>query len=129
MKIDINGKEPNINTDLNLFADFKTPESKIKVLSVNIIKPEHARKVNFDFKPVNFNEVLAIDFKNNERARKGLCFICTFNFTESKIGIKCLTCLRVFHPKCIRSHNPMPPIVHSYIICNACNLAANKNNY
>lgn len=120
---------PIITSNSSCVVDLKTPENKIKVLSdITVKSRDHARKLSFDFEPIRVKKyVLPEDFRDNERSTNGICFICTFNLTNSNAGIKCLTCLRVFHPKCIRKHNPMPPIVHSYI-CNACNRAAKNQN-
>lgn len=59
------------------------------------------------------------DFKNNERVFSGMCYICTRNVNESYEGIKCTHCTRTFHPACIRKHNNIPPVTHSYM-CRGC---------
>lgn len=59
------------------------------------------------------------DFKNNKRVFNNLCYICTRNTTQTNEGIQCTNCSRKFHPTCIRRHNNVPPVTHSYT-CKKC---------
>ncbi|CAH0563018.1 unnamed protein product [Brassicogethes aeneus] len=66
------------------------------------------------------NHVEAVDFLENKRIFSGLLyFICSFKTSKIAPGIKCRLCDRVFHPRWIRKHFNMPPIVKLYV-CKVC---------
>lgn len=94
---------------INIISDLKIPhkqESHVKFLFKDeLLQEEKTQK--------------QIDFENNNRVENGMCYICAYNINIKNVGIKCLNCVRTYHPQCIRKHNNMPPIVRSFI-CKAC---------
>lgn len=83
---------------------------KLKIASRNLFQDDE----NLESVP-NFvsmlieNENLMIEVGLSEESnfiiRTRLCFCCTNNLSTSTFGIKCITCNRAFHLKCIKKHN------------------------
>lgn len=57
---------------------------------------------NIVLKPATITKESDIIFIKNKKVAAGLCFSCTYNMSESKMGIKCPTCERSYHIECAK---------------------------
>lgn len=74
-------------------------EKSINILSNILIKPNDNVDLNVILQETGLSQEL------NIKKITGLCFSCTFNCTVSNYGIKCHTCDRSYHVRCLKKYN------------------------
>lgn len=100
----INSETNIIRTDENI--------TQVKTLTNYDIDPRSNTNTS---EPLMNNSTLPI---NNVICNKGLCFICTHNFSLLNYGIKCQKCSRVYHAKCLKNNG----IYREFYIWKVCTL-------
>lgn len=48
---------------------------------------------------------LGLDLRKNLMSTRGMCFTCTYQFTQENNGLKCNSCRRSYHLKCVKKYD------------------------
>lgn len=92
----------------------KTPVKTVNVISTIVIKPQDICKRNI------FSESPTINIEMLEnRIVSGICYLCTYNITGHKPGLRCRKCYgRQYHLHCLKKENENVNI--NNFVCKSC---------